>query len=763
MKTKIIITLSILFCCYNGANAQFQGKVYEEDTSVSVFSGGVEKTLAWCGGLNNPQYSIADLNNDGLNDLVIFQADQSSVKTFINYGTSGAPKYLYRPRYAENFPYCSFYLIMRDYNGDGAMDLFESGRTGYTIHRGYYNAANELCFTFYKSLFYSNDKLTTGLVNAEANPGDIPAIVDVDGDGDLDFLGYYGDGFYMNWYQNLQVEDGLPKDSVRIRLADKCWGKMKQAYIRSHDLGVYCDNSSLLKTTGPISGSTLKTTDGGNTPCLLDIDGDNDYDVLDGHRAFNYLVYLRNGKSLGGGRDSMVYQDTAWTTLGDTVKIAQWAAAFHLDVDDDGKRDLLVAPNSPNTSENYKCSQFYKNIGTDKIPSFKFQSDTFLVSDAIDLGTNAYPFFYDYDRDGKPDLFVGNRGYYEASTGQFLTGIMYMRNTSTTGNPSFEVVTKDFLGLAALRLKGLSIGIGDIDNDGKDDLLMGHLNGKVSFIKNIAATAAAMPNWSNSPTLLKDATGIDVQTNGFAVPLVFDIDADGVKDLLIGDQMGSLFYYKNTSTTVGIHQLVYTNDKLGFVKSDPEKIASGHSTPFIGRMDNTSKEYLVMGSRSGRIFRYTGFEGGNVFSAYTRLDSAYSFIFSKNAEYTSYMSAPAIADIDGDGKYEMVVGNVYGGLLMYKQNKTISISEASIENETIKIFPNPANTKIIIDLKQTNTEKNTSITIYNSLGQVVKIAPIVHNQRFVTIDIQDLAAAIYYCKVQIGSHFYSSIFVKQNQ
>ena len=98
----------------------------------------------------------------------------------------------------------------------------------------------------------------------------------MDNDGDLDFLSYYGDGYYMNWYQNMQVENSLPKDSVRIRLADRCWGKMRQSYLRAHDLGVYCDNSKLLKVGGGGSGSTLKVTDGGNTPCLIVMDGDND-------------------------------------------------------------------------------------------------------------------------------------------------------------------------------------------------------------------------------------------------------------------------------------------------------------------------------------------------------------------------------------------------------------------------------------------------------------------------------------------------------
>lgn len=761
---KTLKPILLLLCLTTGflSNAQFQGKVYEEDTGAVVSRAGVQKVLAWCGGLNNPQFSTADLNNDGLNDLIIYQPDQLSVKTFINYGSPSSPNYRYRPQYAKNFPLCSYYLIMRDYNKDGISDLFEAGFTGFTAHKGYYNSANELCFSFYKSLYYNNDKSTIGDINAEVNPGDIPAIVDVDNDGDLDFLSYYGDGYYMNWYQNTQVEKGFSSDSIVIRLADRCWGKMKQSYLRSHDLGIYCNNSALLKKSDPATGGTYKVTDGGNTPCLIDIDGDNDYDVLDGHRAFNYIVYLRNGKSPSGARDSMVFQDTTWTTLGDTVKIAQWAAAFHLDMDQDGKRDLMVSPNAPSGSENYKCSQFYKNIASDKYPSFKYQGDTFLISDAIDAGSNSYPFFYDYNRDGKPDLFVGNKGYYEASSGQYISRIMYLQNTSTIGNPSFELITDDFLGLSALRYKGLSIAIGDIDNDGKDDLLMGHINGTIDYIRNTAPSAAATPFWGGTATALKDATGVPIETNGYAVPLVYDIDADGVKDLLIGDQMGYLFYYKNGSTTAGSHSLTFTNNELGFVKSDPEKMASGHSTPFIGRIDNSPKEYLVMGSRSGRIFRYTGFEGGNVFSAYTRMDSAYSYILSAYSAFTSYMSAPAIADIDADGKYDMVIGNVYGGLLLFKQALAVDIKETISQEDNFLLFPNPAQNEIYIKLQQTISGKSASVIIYNSLGQEMKRVKKDITGRYLSLDIADLPNAVYYCVIQTEEKRYSSVFVKQN-
>lgn len=761
---KVIAYLSFCWFCLLAldVSAQFQGHVYLEDSSIFVYdAAGKQKTLAWCGGLNNPQFSAADLNNDGLNDLVLFQKDQYEVLTFINYGTAGHPDYRYRPAYAKNFPFCIDYVVVIDYNGDGIPDLFQQGGTGISAYIGYYNASNQLCFNYYKDLYYNNNSKFHGSnLNAYVNPGDIPSIVDVDNDGDLDFLAYDVNGIFMSWYQNAQVETGAPKDSIKVEIRDQCWGKMAQLALRAHTLNQSCDNSYLLKRD---SASTAKVTDGGNSPCLIDMDGDGDYDVLDGHRAFNTIVYLKNGRVEYGTKDSMVYQDTTWTTLGDTVQIAQWACAFHCDIDQDGVRDLVVTPNSDAASADYKCIKYYKNIGTDKLPSFKYQSDTLLVENAIDAGSGSYPFLYDYNKDGKPDLFVGSRGFYEDATGQYIARILYFQNTSTPGHPSFSLVSNDFLGLSTKRYKGISVGIGDIDNDGMDDLLLGHIDGTVDYIVNTASSSTVQPNWgSGFPKNLLDGSGAKVQTIGYSVPLVYDMNKDGHNDLILGDQTGYIYYYQNAGFTSGVTNLRYTNNQLGLAKSDPSKPYVGFSTPYIGKMDNTGIEYLVMGSRSGRIFRYTGFQAGYTSVSYTIMDSSYSYILDYGNPGSSYMSAPAIADIDGDGKYEMIVGNIYGGLFLYKQSLILGIDDVKTPNKGLLVFPNPAKNDLNIALDQIRIDNNASVSIYNNMGQLVMTQQGFADPLNIKLNITQLPAAVYLCILKSGNEQYNTVFVKKN-
>ena len=85
---SVLVFLSSLICSI--ARAQ---QLYLPDTSIKVFAWGRQQTLAWCGGMNNSQFAMADLNHDGLQDLVVFQP-WGSLLTFINKGVAGSPNYI---------------------------------------------------------------------------------------------------------------------------------------------------------------------------------------------------------------------------------------------------------------------------------------------------------------------------------------------------------------------------------------------------------------------------------------------------------------------------------------------------------------------------------------------------------------------------------------------------------------------------------------------------------------------------------------------
>ena len=175
MKYNKSVSLVVLFSCIiSTCFAQFQGEVYTRSVSPLVTVNNTTIESPWCGGINATQVVQADLNNDNKKDLILYDFNTFSLKTFIYTGLAGQIKYSYAPQYEKNFPAVYDYLLMYDYNCDNVPDLFHRGYAGVAIHKGYYQN-NELKFTFYKDLFFQG---VNGPVNVYVQPSDIPSIVD---------------------------------------------------------------------------------------------------------------------------------------------------------------------------------------------------------------------------------------------------------------------------------------------------------------------------------------------------------------------------------------------------------------------------------------------------------------------------------------------------------------------------------------------------------------------------------------------------------
>lgn len=742
----IIKALGLFLFVFTACNsfAQFQGQIYSTSKTIlgkhKVYANSKEKISAWAGGVDNPQFALGDLNHDGKKDLVVYGYLNHSVKTFINTGGS----YVYAPDYEQNFPdRVSIYLKLEDYNKDQIPDLITHGGQGFVAYKGYYNSSNQLCFKFHKDLRYPD---WSGTINAAAGSYDMPGIADIDNDGDLDLVSY-GTGLntgYLNCYKNCSLD----KDSFDICLKDECWGKLFQFVERTQWLGMNCD--AWAKTT--CKGT--KPTDGYNTVCLLDYDGDGDMDYFNGNSLYSDIQLLINGRvEYNKQVDTIIRQDTIWQGNGRPMIMNQYPAAFWLDIDGDNDKDLLFSPFNVG-KENYKCAAYYKNLGSNSAPNFKFHSDSFLVEDMIDCGSGSYPLFYDYNKDGKPDLFVGSEGYYQP-TGNYVSKLSYYQNTTTGTNASLTLQTDNFLNIAALNQSGSAPAIGDIDNDGKDDLVIGKTDGTLMFYKNNAANATDQPLWQN-PVVLRDFANTVVDAGNYAAPCIYDIDKDGKPDLIIGCQTGKLHYYNNSSATSGTLSLKYITNKLGNVSTitDTTTQIYGYSTPFIGKIDNTGIDYLLLGSLDGVLFRYDSFQSGIIFKPFAKIDTMYSKIKIEKR------SAPAIADIDNDGKYEMVLGNLLGGLNLYQQIFNININEVAGSLNKLTLFPNPVTNELSLLIEGNNVQKDAIIYIYNSVGQIVYIRQLLLNGGRVNLDLSALPTGTFLCTVRNSGQVITKSFVK---
>jgi hypothetical protein len=749
MSPKLFF-LSLFVTLHLSVDAQTE--IYQSSstllTRVKVMANGKEKKNAWAGGQNTPQFAVADMNKDGKNDLIIYERDRG-VKVYINTGAVNAPIYTYAPEFEYKFPTVYNYIKLIDYNCDNVPDLFHFGTNGegLVICDGFYDSNDILTFRPGREIRYYRQGQSSN-TNINIQPTDIPSIEDIDHDGDLDFVTYMIGGSQIVAWKNTTIEDGLPCDSFRLKGLSTCWGKVTQGYPREHQLNIpgkcppYRDDPS------------NRTNHGNNALCLLDIDGDDDFDFLDGNQEYSDIQLIINGKNdFNYPIDSMTAQDTLWQKDGHRLYMPSFPAAYWVDIDQDGDRDILISPKLTGT-ENFRCIALYENTGSSSAPNYVYRSDSFLIEDMIDLGTNTYPTVYDYDKDGLLDLLVGTLGRYNPINKTTLSRIAYYRNTGTATSPVFTLMDDNFLDLETLGLDGAALAIGDLDNDGMDELLIGRKNGNVAYFKNYAASATVQPDWRLWQRELGEFNKV-IRANNFATPVIYDVDKDGVKDLICGSAIGYLYYYRNTATIPGEIKLVKQADSLGKLKIGPYQ-AQHFAAPFIGKIDNTGKEYLMVGAMDGSIQRWEGIDSGDPDKTYTRVDTFYSNIFIKGKN-----AAPVFADINNDDKYEVFIGNDLGGVNMYFQIWNVNVDDVA-KQSTLSIYPNPATGVLNVGLNDKIIPAKSTVRIYSSVGQLMRNVTTQYHDNAWRIDVNALPVGMYLCSVYCEGKTYTARFSKTN-
>jgi hypothetical protein len=771
MKSNFLFKLFIPICLLASvcANAQYQGYVYTWDQSntPSVSINSKKLTDPFMGGLNTITASSADLNADGLLDLVNYDYVNDVVYTFINSGTPGNPIYKNTPYYAAQFPQIYGFLLMRDYNRDGIMDLFHRGFSGIEIRKGFIQSGT-LKFTKYKEVWYPG---SFGQVNAYVQPGDIPVIADLDADQDLDIAAYDIFGTRMIWYKNLQIENTLPTDSFVVTEATNCWGKFTQGYVRTVTLNAACKGKSNImqlddEDTYDVKMGSLefatkpsnKTRHTGNSSEVIDLDSDGDLDMLSGNVSYNDVHQM----TWQGNK--FISQDTQYKIGNQMLYNAMWPVLQYVDYDVDGKKDIVMGPHLERTNTQYADgNKMYviKNSGTTANPIFSISTGFGLFEEMLDVGFNSYPTFFDYDKDGYKDLFIGGDGETDSANGLKLSsGIWYLHNTSyTSGTRSFELITKDFLNLRSRKLNGAYPHFGDVTGDGVSDLLLGNNAGQIAVYKNNAGSQAIEPNL----VLLSDSFA-NIKISDYAAPCVFDANFDGINDIIVGDIFGSLHLYQGINSGGALSYTAGTTS-LGNVMVGGNDYAYGYAAPYVGRIDNVIQKQLIVGTGDGTIERFDSLQLG-ITANYKEIDSTYSYI------KTPFRAVPTAADIDKDGYYDLMIGNKMGGILYYRQqllfpasgqidDDTIIGTPASVANNIklvlCNVYPNPASNELHI-----NHTFNAvmQLNIYNAYGALV-IQEKYSDQKEIILPITFLANGMYSYRITSAGKVASGKFAVQ--
>lgn len=519
---------------------------------------------AFMGGADLLQFSKVDLNFDGVEDLVAFDRQGFRWLPFLANGNSWQAA----PQYADSLPAVEYWALFRDYNGDGKKDLFAYVLGGMGVWKN--NSVDSIEFNW----ALPTNFLTTNVGSSNANlynfNSDIPAISDIDGDGDLDVL-TFGQRSTIEWHE------GLTQDSLNFAMNTTCWGRFEED-LATNDLTLNgCQGVQKMEFTQKTSGSAHA----GSTVLAINLNGDSLMDVLLGDVSFTNLVAAFNG----GHVDSayMSSKDTLYPTSLPT-NIEYFPAAFYEDVNFDSIPDLLVAPNL-NGSINQGNSWLYANTGAENNPVFNTLDSAFLVKEMIDLGTTARPALVDLNFDGDLDLVVGGKGAYLAP-GTYKSALHLYTNIGTNTSPVFELTNTDFVGAGFNNLgEDLSPTFGDMDGDFDPDLIVGAMTGELFYYENTGSVV------SPSFTYRGGLQSIDVGNH--STPTLGDLDGDGDLDLLVGNEDGTVAYYEHTGSYPNFFTLV-DDQWVGIDMSTPFA-PNGYSAPAIIYGTDTT---LLIGSES---------------------------------------------------------------------------------------------------------------------------------------------------------------------
>ncbi len=276
----------------------------------------------------------------------------------------------------------------------------------------------------------------------------------------------------------------------------------------------------------------------------------------------------------------------------------------------------------------------------------------------------------DVNSDGRPDIFVESGGGYRQIQGHFLL---------STENGGFSVaLLEDAIRVGifpggAWRWRWASSLIADIDGDGYNDLILGRLakpnnfqddmrnsvvfnSGRGNFI-NKNRVELAQPDWNDNWTYVKAIAAADINQDGLLdIALAHQRSNNGLPSdnsgryIQILINQGGRRFTDETMLRIGVQKTeTAVENALGYNYSTPDQFLF-LDVDADGDLDLVAA-YFPTSVRSGIPYLYLNDGEGN----FSPEDP--------NAARTgkNYYSIPFVADINGDGKADLVMPDIDNG------------------------------------------------------------------------------------------------------
>jgi hypothetical protein len=221
----------------------------------------------------------------------------------------------------------------------------------------------------------------------------------------------------------------------------------------------------------------------------------------------------------------------------------------------------------------------------------------------------------------------------------------------------------------------------DLDGDGRSDILSGSWPGEIYFFRRLAdGTFAAGEK-------LKDRHGKVLNVGSASTPFAVDWDQNGTLDLIVGTVSGDIFFIPNEGK--GKELAFGTPRKLALVINDSaQKRAGGlvDAAPTVADWDGDGRPDLIVGDEEGQVLWFRNLGGKpepKLAPAQTLLPKSPVGWGGDPKLGWGLRVKPCVVDWDGDGKPDLLVGDLCGSFAGRPQQTPEEIAEEKKANDRL--------------------------------------------------------------------------------